>query len=305
MTNVVQIRNSGGFTRMDNELYEALIGADLSGRELRVALAIHRQTVGYNVPESRIAASYIAEMANIHREDVSRIVSELLRQRILYRTGGSRSPMGIAPVREWKIDGKNTRKSTEAKAPQCGVFTTSIVALSPHNKDSKDNTNTDVLVNARNRRQPDASAETIPTSHNDLKSEESPPKPKRKPVPKTKAAFGLDNLLLDNPHGASEQVLSDWLQSRKAHRAPVTATVWKQFNAEFAKCAVYGITADHALTEAMSAGWRGFKCEWLMNRQSRFGSLGHGAQNFDLNDTSWAKGLHYDASGRLVDEDGL
>lgn len=147
--NVVPLGNTQrGFTRMDNELYEALIGADLSGRELRVALAVHRQTVGYNVQESRIAASYIAEMAGLHREDVSRIISELLRQRVLYRTGGSRSPMGIAPVSEWKIDSKNTRKSTQSKAPQCGVFTTSKVAFLPHNKDSKDNLASTKLVDA-------------------------------------------------------------------------------------------------------------------------------------------------------------
>lgn len=149
MDNVIHISNTQrGFTRMDNELYEALIGADLSGRELRVALAVHRQTIGYNVQESRIAASYIAEMAGLHREDVSRIISELLRQRVLYRTGGSRSPIGIAPASEWKIDSKNTRKNSEPKAPQCGVSTTSKVAFLPHNKDRKDNTAPSELVAA-------------------------------------------------------------------------------------------------------------------------------------------------------------
>ncbi|HBS81033.1 MAG TPA: hypothetical protein DD989_20665, partial [Pseudomonas sp.] len=52
--NVIQLSNTQrGFTRMDNELYEALIGADLSGRELRVALAVHRFTVGYNSQAAR------------------------------------------------------------------------------------------------------------------------------------------------------------------------------------------------------------------------------------------------------------
>lgn len=148
MSNVTQLRNTGGFTRMDNDLYEALIGADLSGRELRVALAIHRQTAGYNVQEARIAASYIAEMAGLHREDVSRIICELLRQRVIYRTGGSRSPIGIAPATEWKIDTKNTRKPSPKTAPQCGVSTTSNVAFLPHNKDSKDNLASSKLVDA-------------------------------------------------------------------------------------------------------------------------------------------------------------
>jgi phage replication O-like protein O len=133
---------------MDNELYGALIRADLSGRELRVALAIHRQTAGYNVSSARIAASYIAEMANIHREDVSRIIGELLRQRVIYRDGGSKAPIGISPVSEWKIDAKNVRKSDKKKEPQCGVSTTSLVAFPPHNKDRNTKTTANAVVAA-------------------------------------------------------------------------------------------------------------------------------------------------------------
>lgn len=148
MSNVISLRNTGGFTRMDNDLYEALIGADLSGRELRVALAVHRLTAGYNVEEARIAASVISEMSGIAREEVSRAVCELIRQRVLYRTGGSRSPIGFAPVREWVIDQKNTHPNKQKPTPQCGVSTTSIVAFPPHNKDSKDNLDPSGLVAA-------------------------------------------------------------------------------------------------------------------------------------------------------------
>ncbi len=133
---------------MDNDLYGALIRADLSGRELRVALAIHRQTAGYNVSSARIAASYIAEMANIHREDVSRIIGELLRQRVIYRDGGSKAPIGISPVTEWKIDSKNVRKSENKKEPQCGVSTTSLVAFPPHNKERNTNLTANAVVAA-------------------------------------------------------------------------------------------------------------------------------------------------------------
>ncbi|WP_426160167.1 replication protein [Pseudomonas sp. TSRC2-2] len=162
MSNVFQLnaKSPGGFTRMDNDLYEALIRADLSGRELRVALAIHRQTAGYNLDSARIAASYIAEMANIHREDVSRIIGELLRQRVIYRDGGSKAPIGISPVREWRIDAKNNRKTTTQKEPQCGVSTTSLVAFPPHNKDTNTTTTSDeVVVDAE--RQPEAAPEKI------------------------------------------------------------------------------------------------------------------------------------------------
>jgi phage replication O-like protein O len=150
MSNVHQLhaRSPGGFTRMDNDLYGALIRADLSGRELRVALAIHRQTTGYNVASARIAASYIAEMANIHREDVSRIIGELLRQRIIYRNGGSKAPIGISPATDWQIDAKNVRKTEKKKEPQCGVSTTSLVAFPPHNKDINTNTTANAVVAA-------------------------------------------------------------------------------------------------------------------------------------------------------------
>ncbi|AZP72800.1 phage replication protein [Pseudomonas poae] len=168
MSNVIQLtaKSPGGFTRMDNDLYEALIRADLSGRELRVALAIHRQTTGFNLESARIAASYIAEMANIHREDVSRIIGELLRQRVIYRDGGSKSPIGISPVHEWRIDAKNNRKASPKKEPQCGVSTTSLVAFPPHNKDKHSFTTSDeVVVDAE--RQPGAASEKISRTKTD------------------------------------------------------------------------------------------------------------------------------------------
>ena len=148
MTNVISLNKSQGFTRMDNDLYEALIRADLSGRELRVALAIHRLTAGYNVDEARIAASVVAEMAGIHREDVSRAISELIRQGVISRSGGSRSPMGFAPIEAWRIDSKNTHPNKSKPVPQCGVSTTSKVAFLPHYKDSKDNLAPSELVDA-------------------------------------------------------------------------------------------------------------------------------------------------------------
>lgn len=146
MSTVTHIQSKSGFTRMDNDLYEALIGAELSGRELRVALAIHRQTAGYNLECACIAASYIAQMSGIRREDVSRAISELIRQGVIYRDGGSRSPIGFSPVSEWKIDKKNTHPNKPKEVPQCGVSDTSNVAFLPHNKDRNTNTTPDGVV---------------------------------------------------------------------------------------------------------------------------------------------------------------
>lgn len=141
MTNVVSLRNTGGFTRMDNELYEALIGADLSGRELRVALAIHRLTAGFNKEAVKVAALYIAKMlyrderkAEAERANVSRAINALIRQRVLYRAGGSRDPITFLPVSEWKIDDK----STVLKSTHCVENTPASVLKITHIKDSKE-----------------------------------------------------------------------------------------------------------------------------------------------------------------------
>lgn len=122
MSNVIPLRNTGGFTRMDNDLYEALIGADLSGRELRVAMAIHRLTAGYNSESVKVAALYISKMmygdeekAEKERANVSRAINDLIRQRVLFRSGGSRDPISFLPPKEWKIEPKQTvLKSTQS-----------------------------------------------------------------------------------------------------------------------------------------------------------------------------------------------
>lgn len=161
MTNVISLNKSQGFTRMDNDLYEALIGADLSGRELRVALAIHRYTAGYNVETARIPAVNIAKMSGIARENVSRIIGELIRQRVIYRDGGSKAPIGISPSAEWKIDAKNDDKKTSSKTTQSVKSDTSLVLFPTHIKDSKDIQVPTVLVDAE--RQPEQQPPKTPS----------------------------------------------------------------------------------------------------------------------------------------------
>lgn len=103
------------------------------------------------------------------------------------------------------------------------------------------------------------------------------------------SAFGLNDLLTNNPHGVSEQVLSDWLTCRKALRAPVTSTAWSRIVRELGKCVDAGICPDEALTEAQVAGWRGFQYEWIANRQRSQAPARQSGPDF--NDTSWANDM--------------
>ena len=151
MSNVIPLRNTGGFTRMDNDLYEALIGADLSGRELRVALAIHRLTSGYNKESVKVAALYIAKMmysdeekAASERANVSRAINSLIRQRVLFRDGGSRDPITFLPANEWKID----HKSTVLKSTHCVEKIHATVSKITHIKDINTNLTANAVVAA-------------------------------------------------------------------------------------------------------------------------------------------------------------
>jgi len=156
MSNVIQLKSAGGFTRMDNELYEALIGAELSGRELRVALAVHRLTAGYNKEAVKVAAMYIAKMmygesgAGNERANVSRAINSLIRQRVLFRDGGSRDPITFLPPKEWKVD----PKPTVSKSTHCVKNIHSTVLETTHIKERNTNTTPNgVVVDAE--RQPE------------------------------------------------------------------------------------------------------------------------------------------------------
>lgn len=68
------------------------------------------------------------------------------------------------------------------------------------------------------------------------------------------------------PEGVSEQVWADFLQSRKARRAPVTATVVAGISREAAKA---GWTLEAALAESVARGWQSFKAEWVHGTPAR------------------------------------
>ena len=267
MTNIVQLDKSRGFTRMDNDLYEALIGADLSGRELRVALAIHRLTSGFNKDAVKVAALYISKMmyadegrAEAERANVSRSINSLIRQRVLFRDGGSRDPIAFLPPNEWKIEAP----ATVLKSTQCVENIHATVLKITHIKDRNTNTTSDEVV-----------------------STPAAAKPKRQ----ARAVFGKPQILADNPHQVPEQLITDWLALRKTKRATVSRTVWNSLNAELTKCAALGITAVDAMTEALTAGWQGFKADWIANRLTQAGRAPTAAGGPDFYDTSWRHDL--------------
>jgi len=67
------------------------------------------------------------------------------------------------------------------------------------------------------------------------------------------------------PDGVSPDVWDSFVAQRKASRAVITETVIKSIQREANKA---GWTLEQALAECAARGWRGFKAEWVAEKQN-------------------------------------
>lgn len=84
-----------GFTRIADELLEALCGCSLTSREYAVALCVIRKTYGWNKKTDRISASQIVEMTGVPRSRVSGVLTSLAEKNVISFHGERRR--GITP----------------------------------------------------------------------------------------------------------------------------------------------------------------------------------------------------------------
>lgn len=91
-----------GYTRIANELLEAVMAADLTARQLKVALAVIRKTYGFGKKSDRITNTQIAAMTGIHHTHVCKAKNEMIAMNIIVTTG---QMIGINKViSEWNTD---------------------------------------------------------------------------------------------------------------------------------------------------------------------------------------------------------
>ncbi|WP_312631571.1 replication protein [Pantoea piersonii] len=90
-----------GYTKVANELLEAIASADLTARQLKIMLAYMRKTYGFNKKSDRIADEQIASITGISRQNVNKAKKELLEMNCLFREG---SQIGInKEVSAWRF----------------------------------------------------------------------------------------------------------------------------------------------------------------------------------------------------------
>jgi len=111
-----------GYTRLANELLDALIEADLTKHQYKVALAVIRKTYGFNKSFDRITNSQIAELAKIPETRVSTAKNQLLDMGIIVTSGRKIGPNKV--LSEWSTNlpqnGESFPESGKESFPETG-----------------------------------------------------------------------------------------------------------------------------------------------------------------------------------------
>lgn len=81
-----------GYTKIANELYDAITRWHLSSYEYRILIFIIRKTYGWNKKEDWISLSQFSEGTNIRKPHVSRSLSLLIKQNIVTKGGKRTNP---------------------------------------------------------------------------------------------------------------------------------------------------------------------------------------------------------------------
>lgn len=85
-----------GYTRIANELLEAILAFPFSKRELKVMLAIIRKTYGFNKKADDMTVTQVADMTGMDRAHASRAISALVaKNAVLKRHGRHGYVLGI------------------------------------------------------------------------------------------------------------------------------------------------------------------------------------------------------------------
>lgn len=188
-----------GYSRIANELLEALAASPLTPSQWSVVMAVIRMTYGYRKPSATIPTKKIAAFCRITPWLARHAISELLAARVLFREGGQRSPIGVNNhTEEWRFATENVApsvgKSQHSKKNECVEIPTLSVGKSQHSVLENPNTRGDrsFYIKKENFKEEDKESE------------------------KTAAAPAMNSSARMTP----EQVVEAWNTERRGHAIP-------------------------------------------------------------------------------------
>lgn len=72
-----------GYTRIANEILEAIARFPINATQFRILMVIWRYTYGFNRKSSELSQSFIAEATGLHKKQVQRELNELIKMNII------------------------------------------------------------------------------------------------------------------------------------------------------------------------------------------------------------------------------
>ena len=109
-----------GYTRLANELLDALIAAGLTARQWAVVMAVIRKTYGFNKTRDDIGLSQLRLMTGIDKSHLSRTIRELECMKLLHRQAGTHShTLGInTRYKDWQLPTQQPQLPKEQPLPK-------------------------------------------------------------------------------------------------------------------------------------------------------------------------------------------
>jgi len=220
-----------GYTRIANELLEAVTNSHtcpVTLRQLRVVLAVIRKTYGFNKKTDRISDGQIAAASGLTRQNVNAAKRELIAMSVLFLEGNQ---VGVNKHhQEWEFTARPEKDNLRQTRDTVSKAGTKSVSKNGSHKRQKDTLSTDVERDA----------------------------------PKTRRQRLDVNAFADE---VSFDTLQAFADHRRAMRSPLTQRALELTVKAATKAAdELGITAEQAIDEAIVAGWKTVKAEWLRNR---------------------------------------
>ena len=220
-----------GFTRIANELLEAVMHAGLSQHQLLVFMAVMRKTYGFNKKSDWVSNEQISELTGILPHKCSAAKSVLVKRGIFIQSGRN---IGINNVvSEWETLPESGKKNNvypkEVNLPESGkkslpesgnaYYPNQVNTKDHHTKDNKDNIN-------------------------------NPPKSPR--------AVSFDASAVKLPDWLSAEIWSSWVAYRRDLKKPIKSqqTVTQAIKL-LDRCRLNGYTPDEIINQSIANGWQG------------------------------------------------
>ncbi|HEM8805888.1 TPA: replication protein [Klebsiella michiganensis] len=233
-----------GYTRLANELYEELIGSNLTKNQAKVAHAYCRKTYGFNKKMDRIADTQIAQLTRLPRQKVNTAKKELISMRVLVEEGDLIGPN--KNLHEWILP-------EAKKGPSCHHRSD---RKCHHDSDSHHGSDTvptmvtksvTTVVTGVSPKQ----GHTKDTNTKDNKDNSNKP-------PKSPRAGSFDAASVPLPDWLSAVTWSSWVEYRRDLKKPIKSqqTVTQAINL-LDRCRLNGYTPEEIINRSIANGWQG------------------------------------------------